>query len=33
MLIEKKSLTKEVRKAGITAKDEAFLDSFSETMT
>jgi len=29
----KNSLTTEVRQAGITEKDEAFMDSFSETMT
>ena len=29
---QKKDLTKDVRKAGISDKDEAFLDSFSDTM-
>lgn len=29
---QKKDLTKDVRKAGINEKDEAFLDSFSDTM-
>jgi len=30
---QKKDLTKDVRKAGISDKDEAFLDSFSDTMS
>lgn len=29
---QKNNLTKDVRKAGISDKDEAFLDSFSDTM-
>ena len=32
MLAEKKQLTQEVRKAGITSKDESFMDDFSEAM-
>lgn len=30
---KKKDLTKDVRKAGITGQDEAFLNNFSDTMT
>jgi len=33
MAKEKKSLTQDVRKAGISEMDEAFMDNFSETMT
>jgi hypothetical protein len=33
LLKTKHSLTKDIRQAGITSKDEAFMNSFSDAMT